>query len=99
MGVFNANGLFSSKTDMWETPQWLFDKLNEEFNFDLDVCATKDNTKCVEYYTKEQDGLKQPWYGVCWCNPPYGKEIGKWVEKASKVSGGGNCCLFTSSQD
>ena len=76
--------LFSSETDMWETPQWLFDELNKEFRFELGVCATPENAKCDRFYTKEQDGLMLPWEGVCWCNPPYGKEIGKWVEKAHK---------------
>ncbi len=78
-------GMFSSATDMWATPQSTFDELNKEFNFGLDVCATPENAKCAKYFTKEQDGLKQNWGGVmCWCNPPYGREIGKWVEKASK---------------
>lgn len=67
---------------MWETPQDLFDKLNEEFHFDLDVCATVDNAKCATFYSPEQDGLIQSWYGRCWCNPPYGRQFGKWVKKA-----------------
>ena len=78
----NTKVMFSSKTDLWETPQYLFDKLDSEFYFDADVCALPDNAKCKKYYTPEQDGLSQPWTGVCWCNPPYGREIGKWVEKA-----------------
>ena len=77
------NGLmFSSKTDLWATPQDFFDKLNDEFHFDIDVCANETNHKCDTYYTKEQNGLAQEWKGICWCNPPYGREIGKWVEKA-----------------
>lgn len=80
----NTEVMFSSKTDLWETPQDLFDELNDEFGFDIDVCATKENAKCSRYFTKEQDGLLQDWDGVVWCNPPYGKEIGKWVEKAYK---------------
>ena len=59
-----------------------FDKLNDEFHFDIDVCANETNHKCDTYYTKEQNGLAQEWKGICWCNPPYGREIGKWVEKA-----------------
>ena len=73
---------FSSKTPEWETPQDLFDQLNKEFNFDLDVCATKENAKCERYYTKDDNGLIQDWSGNVWCNPPYGREIGKWVSKA-----------------
>jgi site-specific DNA-methyltransferase (adenine-specific) len=85
----NTEVMFSSKTDQWATPQDFYDKLNEEFHFTLDVCADPDNAKCEQFYTKEQDGLSQPWTGVCWCNPPYGREIGSWVRKAffASVSG------------
>lgn len=55
--------MFSSATDEWATPQDFFDKLDAEFHFDLDVCATPENAKCARYYTKVQDGLKQPWGG------------------------------------
>lgn len=77
--------MFSSKTDEWSTPQDLFDRLNEEFHFDLDVCADETNHKCALYYDRNQDGLKMPWKGhVVWCNPPYGREIGKWVHAAKQ---------------
>ena len=79
----NKEVMFSSRTDLWETPQDLFDKLDAEFHFDLDVCALPENAKCEKYYTPEQDGLAQEWTGVCWCNPPYGRQIGKWVRKAA----------------
>ena len=74
--------IFSSKSDIWETPQDLFDKLNEEFDFTLDVCALPENTKCSKFYTPQDNGLLQPWGGTCWCNPPYGRDVGKWVKKA-----------------
>ena len=80
----NKEVMFSSKTDLWETPQDLFDKLDAEFHFELDVCALPDNAKCKRYYTPEQDGLSQKWGGCCWCNPPYGRQIGKWVRKAAE---------------
>ena len=75
-------GMYSSNTFMWETPKELFEKLNKEFNFDVDVCATKENAKCKKFYTPEENGLQQDWTGTCWMNPPYGKEISKWVKKA-----------------
>ena len=78
----NTALMFSSETDMWATPQDFFDKMNEEFNFELDVCAVEGNAKCDRYFTPEMDGLKQEWHGACWMNPPYGREIGKWVKKA-----------------
>lgn len=80
--VMNKNLMFSSKTDLWETPQVLFDQLNNEFHFDLDVCALPENAKCEKYYTPEQNGMVQPWDGTCWCNPPYGRTIGEWVKRA-----------------
>lgn len=59
-----SNALFSSKTEEWGTPQSLFDELNKEFIFDLDVCATPENAKCEKYFTKEQNGLLQSWGGT-----------------------------------
>ncbi len=73
----NAKAMFSTGNNEWETPQPLFDELCKEFGFNLDVCATPDNAKCNTYYTIINDGLLQDWKGVCWMNPPYGREIGK----------------------
>ena len=74
--------LYSSRSDLWSTPQDFFDKLNDEFHFDLDACAIPENAKCERFYSPEQDGLSQPWTGNVWCNPPYGKDISKWIAKA-----------------
>ena len=82
----NTELMFSSKTDLWETPQELFDKYDAIYRFETDVCALPENAKCKRFFTPEMDGLKQEWTGVCWCNPPYGRQIGKWVEKAVKSS-------------
>ena len=59
----NTNLMFSSKTDLWATPQDFFDKLNEEFHFTLDVCAIPENAKCKKYYTPDINGLSQKWSG------------------------------------
>lgn len=82
------SGMMSSNTPEWATPQAFFDELDKEFHFTLDVCATPENAKCSEYYTKEQDGLSQEWHGTVWMNPPYGREIGKWVAKCTAYEGG-----------
>lgn len=77
--------LLTSKSCEWETPQDLFYVLDREFHFTLDVCANEQNKKCGKYFSKEQDGLKMDWGDdVVWCNPPYGREIGKWVKKCAK---------------
>lgn len=93
--------LLSSNTCEWETPQLFFDALNAEHHFDVDVCATANNAKCERYYTKEQDGLSQQWKGVCWMNPPYGREIGKWMRKAyeSSLYGATVVCLVPARTD
>lgn len=82
----NTDLMFSSKTDLWATPQELFNELDSEFHFTVDVCALPENAKCKQFFTPEIDGLKQEWAGVCWCNPPYGRKIGLWVKKAAKSS-------------
>lgn len=81
----NGNALFSSKTENWHTPKDLFNELDKEFSFDCDPCTTKENPLgCRFFYTKEQDGLKQVWFKSNFINPPYGPEIGKWLERAHK---------------
>ena len=96
-----TSGLMSSKTDDWATPQAFFDELHKEFNFDLDVCASDTNHNCSRYFTVDQDGLCQPWDGTIWMNPPYGREIGKWMKKAveSWKAGATVVCLVPSRTD
>ena len=76
----------------WCTPQNFFDRLNEEFHFVLDAAATDKTAKCKKYFTPADDGLAQSWNcgGAVFCNPPYGRQIGKWVAKAyhESVAGG-----------
>lgn len=81
---------------IWETPQTLFDNLDREFNFTLDVCALDYNAKCERYFTPEVDGLSQKWNGSCWCNPPFDKTMGSWIKKAyrSAQNGATVVCLF-----
>lgn len=85
------SALLSSKKMDWCTPQDFFDRLNEEFGFVLDAAATDKTAKCPLYYTPETDGLSQSWDcgGAVFCNPPYGREIGKWVKKAYEEARGG----------
>lgn len=92
---------FSSKTDLWSTPQEFFDKYNELYKFDVDVCASKENAKCTKFYTKEDDGLSKEWAGKCWMNPPYGRTIKQWMKKAyeSSLNGVTVVCLVPSRTD
>lgn len=73
--------MFSSKSDEWNTPHKLFDKLNQFYKFTLDPCATADNRKCWKYFSQSDDGLIQDWSNeVVFVNPPYSNVAG-WVEK------------------
>ena len=95
------DAMFSSKTDLWATPQSFFDDLDSEFGFELDVCALPSNAKCERYFTPADDGLSQTWRGVCWMNPPHGKEIGLWMRKAylSSRQGATVVCLVPARTD
>lgn len=88
MGKINK-GMFTSDRGDWETPPKFFAKLDAEFHFTLDVCASKHNAKCKRYFTKEQNSLTKDWQkaargGACFMNPPYGDEIPAWVKKAAE---------------
>ena len=83
----NNELMFSSKTDLWSTPNDFFDKLNDEFHFTLDPCSTHENAKCYKHFTEEENGLLQDWGNeVVFCNPPYGRQIKDWVKKAYEES-------------
>ena len=92
---------FSSATEMWATPQDFFDKYNDEFDFQTDVCASEENAKCDNFYTEEMDGLSQEWNGACWMNPPYGRSIKSWMQKAyqSSLNGATVVCLVPARTD
>ena len=96
-----TRGMMSSTTDMWGTPQAFFERMDEEYHFQTDVCAIKENAKCPHFYSPEDDGLKKTWTGVCWMNPPYGRQIGKWVKKAyeSGREGATVVCLLPARTD
>ena len=100
MSKINA-GLMSSLTPEWGTPQGFFDELNVEFGFTLDVCASDWNHKCDRFFTEKVDGLSQVWDGVCWMNPPYGREIKFWMAKAveSWKAGATVVCLVPARTD
>lgn len=94
--------LFSSDKLDWGTPIEFFKKLDKIFNFELDVCANKHNTKCENFYSLEENSLSQNWNGICWMNPPYGKLINLWLRKASEeanVNAKSVVCLVPSRTD
>jgi len=82
------DSIYSSRSSMWETPWDLFRSLDREFHFQVDVCAIKENAKCPTFFSPEINGLKQDWtrFSSCFMNPPYGREISRWVRKAYEES-------------
>jgi len=76
---------FSSADETWATPQNLFDRLDAEFQFNLDPCALPKSAKCARYFTPDDDGLSQPWEGRVFMNPPYGRSIGLWTRRAVQM--------------
>lgn len=94
-----------SKNYEWETPDNIFLPLREEFGLAVDVCATPENAKCQIYFSPQQDGLTIDWSAyyprALWMNPPYGKEIGRWIRKAYDEStrGATVVCLIPSRTD
>lgn len=74
--------LFSSDRMDWETPQELFDALNDEFKFTLDAASSHENAKCERHYTESDNALSKSWAGeTVFCNPPYGRGLKDWVKK------------------
>jgi len=94
---------YSSQDTNWSTPEDFFRMLDHEFHFTLDPCATTENAKCKKFYTKATNGLFASWAGeIVFMNPPYGREIAKWVKKAyiEATQGGATVvCLIPSRTD
>jgi phage N-6-adenine-methyltransferase len=85
-------GVINMKNDEFETPQWLFDELNEEFHFTLDAAANSKNHKCDIWFDKETDALLYDWdeyqdHNAVFMNPPYSRgQLYKWCKKAYEES-------------
>ena len=78
---------FSSRSCEWATPPELVARLAARWGpFDLDPCATAENAKAPRFYTRADDGLRRPWTGRVFCNPPYGRAIAAWVAKAREAA-------------
>lgn len=80
-----VRGVAVLESDCWATPPEIFEPLDAEFGFGLDVCAEPATAKCARFYTPAENGLEQPWdtERPNWCNPPYSRgEIDRWLSRA-----------------
>ena len=87
--------MFTSASQHWATPKELYDELDKEFHFNDDPCPLLyEQWYCV-------DGLQKDWGSRAYCNPPYGREITKWLNKAYAESLKGKLvvCLIPSRTD
>jgi phage N-6-adenine-methyltransferase len=76
-----------AQSEVWETPPDLYLTLEREFDFTLDAAAGAKNATTIRYFDRETDALAQSWAGErVFCNPPYGRELGRWVEKAREAA-------------
>lgn len=86
----------TAKTVEWETPIYLFNKLNDEFHFELDAAATPENAKCAKFFTEKENALIQDWtpYKSIFCNPPYGKPVYDFIKKSWQASRKGSTVVL-----
>ena len=87
----------SSDSMEYSTPLQIVEPLIREFNLTKDVCASSLNYKLSDYWTKQDNSLLKDWEGNCWMNPPFSRDLGKWVKKAFNDTikfGGTKVCLI-----
>ena len=77
---------FLSQSVDWATPKGVYDKLNQEFNFNFDPCPLGGSSY--------MNGLEMEWGNSTFCNPPYGREIGKWTAKALEENAKGKTIVL-----
>jgi phage N-6-adenine-methyltransferase len=82
---FSQSVALSSACDYWETPPELFARLDAEHKFTLDPCSDGKNNLLPTHFTRRSNGLARSWRGHrAFMNPPYGRVIPAWVEKARR---------------
>jgi phage N-6-adenine-methyltransferase len=84
--LFSGTLGFRSESEEWTTPPELLHELAHELGpFELDPCATPENATAPRFFTKDENGLVQPWAPArCYVNPPYGRAIASWAEKCAR---------------
>ena len=93
---------FSSEKHNWKTPKKLLQDVLLWFDrahFNIDVCSSKSNVPARHFFTPKENGLLQEWRGLCWMNPPYGREIEQWIRKARTSRSATVVCLVPARTD
>lgn len=74
---------YSSRSEEWYTPQSVIDRVVQTLGgIDLDPCSNSRRSPVVpakHHFTKRDDGLSRQWHGRVFMNPPYGREVKRWV--------------------
>lgn len=86
-GIGGHHRAYQGRTDELLTPPEIIAALAP---FDLDPCSpiVRPWPTAKAHLTVEDDGLKSKWHGMVWCNPPYGPETAKWMEKMADHGNG-----------
>jgi len=96
-----TTGMMSSNQQDWSTPPEFMEAMNKEF--DLDACAYDSTAKAPKHFTEEQNALELDWEGTVWMNPPYGRALPIWLQKAYEESQKEHCdevwCLVPARPD
>jgi hypothetical protein len=95
-GGFGHEKPNEGETNDWITPKWIIDAFDSKAGdekgrfFDLDPCIslTQPWLTARHAYGIEQDGLAQSWWGTVYCNPPYGNNVGAWVQRMAEHRNG-----------
>lgn len=76
------DSMFSSEKHDWETPEELFLGLHKRYNFEIDLAANERNAKLGTFFSVENDAFRHHWNLTSWLNPPYGRQIVNWIQRA-----------------
>jgi phage N-6-adenine-methyltransferase len=93
-GFYKTDTFKTSSDDTWTTPRNFYDRLNEEFSFSLDAAAMKSSALCDNWFGPDHDdpnltdAFVMDWSQytpskTVWLNPPYGRSIKNWLNKAN----------------
>lgn len=91
-GGFTGHAPTENRQTRWLTPPHIVEALGE---FDLDPCGAPGHILAKRTYLLEDgdDGLRDPWFGRVWCNPPYGREAQPFLERLAD-HGVGTALIF-----